>query len=67
MYFTWCVMKLHLFHKAQIYISAALRLQSATDYGPYIQNLATPLHTTTLLEACTQLLVDQWSFLRANV
>mmetsp|Transcript_18805 Transcript_18805/g.56846 ORF Transcript_18805/g.56846 Transcript_18805/m.56846 type:complete len:352 (-) Transcript_18805:134-1189(-) len=39
---------------------------SATDYGPYIQNLATPLHTTTLLEACTQLLVDQWSFLRAN-
>lgn len=42
-------------------------MQSATDYGPYIQNLATPLHTSTLLEACTQLLVDQWSFLRANV
>lgn len=41
--------------------------QSATDYGPYVQNLASPLHTTTLVEACTQLLVDQWVFMRANV
>lgn len=39
---------------------------SATDYGPYVQNLASPLHTTTLIDACTQLLVDQWTFLRAN-
>lgn len=39
---------------------------SATDYGPYIQNLSSPLHTTTLLEACQSLLVDQWTFLRAN-
>jgi V-type H+-transporting ATPase subunit d len=42
-------------------------VQSATDYGPYVQNLASPLHTTTLVEACTQLLVDQWLYLRANV
>jgi ATP synthase (C/AC39) subunit len=42
-------------------------VQSATDYGPYVQNLPSPLHTTTLVEACTQLLVDQWLYLRANV
>lgn len=42
-------------------------MQSATDYGPYIQNLGSPLHTTTLLESCQSLLVDQWTFLRANV
>ena len=42
-------------------------LQTATDYGPYIQNLPSPLHTTSIVEACTQLLVDQWHYLRANV
>lgn len=41
--------------------------QTATDYGPYIQNLPSPLHTTSIVEACTQLLVDQWHYLRANV
>lgn len=39
---------------------------TATDYGPYIQNLPSPLHTTAVVEACTQLLVDQWHFMRAN-
>ncbi len=43
------------------------RPQTATDYGPYIQNLPSPLHTTSVVEACTQLLVDQWHYLRANV
>lgn len=32
-----------------------------------MQNLASPLHTTTLVESCTQLLVDQWLYMRANV
>ena len=44
-----------------------IALQTATDYGPYIQNLPSPLHTTSIVEACTQLLVDQWHYLRANV
>lgn len=42
-------------------------LQTATDYGPYVQNLASPLHTTAVVESCTELLVDQWHFMRANV
>ena len=48
-------------------LKSLLLAQTATDYGPYIQNLPSPLHTTSVVEACTQLLVDQWHYLRANV
>jgi hypothetical protein len=56
-----------LHHNALLTLVALIWVQSATDYGPYVQNLPSPLHTTTLVEACTQLLVDQWLYLRANV
>lgn len=41
--------------------------QAATDYGSYLSNEASPLHTTTLVERCTQKLVDDWNYLRNNV
>nr|CAD27914.1 putative vacuolar ATPase subunit d [Mesembryanthemum crystallinum] len=33
---------------------------SATDYGPYLQNEPSPLHTTTLVEKCTLKLGDEY-------
>lgn len=41
--------------------------QAATDYGSYLANEASPLHTTTLVDRCTQRLVDDWNYLRCNV
>ena len=62
-----CAQPAALHHNALLTLLALICVQSATDYGPYVQNLPSPLHTTTLVEACTQLLVDQWLYLRANV
>ena len=42
-------------------------LQSGSDYGPYLANEASPLHTTTIVERCTEKLVDDWTRMRANV
>lgn len=42
-------------------------LQSGSDYGPYLANEASPLHTTTIVERCTEKLVDDWNRMRANV
>jgi len=39
---------------------------SSTDYGPYLANEASPLHTTTIVERCTEKLVDDWNKMRAN-
>ncbi|EFJ21507.1 hypothetical protein SELMODRAFT_96980 [Selaginella moellendorffii] len=36
---------------------------SATDYGPYLQNEPSPLHTTNIVERCTQKLVDDYNSL----
>ncbi|KVI09093.1 ATPase, V0 complex, c/d subunit [Cynara cardunculus var. scolymus] len=33
---------------------------SATEYGPYLQNEPSPLHTTTIVEKCTVKLVDEY-------
>ncbi|XP_028751643.1 V-type proton ATPase subunit d2-like isoform X2 [Neltuma alba] len=33
---------------------------SATEYGPYLQNEPSPLHTTTIVEKCTLKLVDDY-------
>jgi V-type H+-transporting ATPase subunit d len=33
----------------------------ATDYGPYLANEPSPLHTATIVEKCTQKLVDEYN------
>lgn len=42
-------------------------LQTATDYGPYLQNEASPLYTTNIVEKCTAKLVDDWTKMRCHV
>ncbi|MEW5309720.1 MAG: hypothetical protein WDW38_001583 [Sanguina aurantia] len=39
---------------------------SATDYGPYLANEASPLHTTTIVERCTEKLVHDWTYMRTQ-
>ena len=41
--------------------------QTGTDYGPYLANEPSPLHTTTIAACCTRKLVDDWKYLRVNV
>ncbi len=48
-------------------LTNGLRLQQSTDYGPYLANVASPLHTTTIVEQCTEKLTDDWSRMRCNV
>lgn len=42
-------------------------LQTATDYGPYLANEASPLYTSTIVDKCTQKLVDDWNAMRCQV
>lgn len=42
-------------------------LQTATDYGQYLANEPSPLLTTTIVEKCTQKLVDDWNKMRCQV
>ena len=42
-------------------------MQTSTDYGPYLANEPSPLHTTTVVDRCTEKLVDDWNKLRVNV
>ncbi len=44
-----------------------LLMQTSTDYGPYLANEPTPLHTTTIVDRCTEKLVDDWNKMRTNV
>ncbi len=46
---------------------ALMHAQTATDYGPFLANEASPLYTTTLVERCTQKLVEDWHRMRCNV
>ncbi|KAK9915834.1 hypothetical protein WJX75_004854 [Coccomyxa subellipsoidea] len=39
---------------------------TATDYGPYLANEPSPLHTTTIVDRCTEKLVDDWNKMRTN-
>ncbi|KAK9822704.1 hypothetical protein WJX81_004748 [Elliptochloris bilobata] len=39
---------------------------TGTDYGPYLANEPSPLHTTTIVDRCTEKLVDDWNKMRAN-
>ena len=41
--------------------------QTGTDYGPFLANEASPMHTTTLVDCCTRKLVADWRYLRENV
>lgn len=48
-------------------LPADLRTQlSATDYGNFLANEPSPLSTTTISEKATQILVDQFNFIRSN-
>lgn len=39
---------------------------ASTDYGDFLQNEPSPIHTTTIAEKCTQKLVEEFEYLRAN-
>jgi V-type H+-transporting ATPase subunit d len=39
---------------------------NTTDYGPYLANEPSPLHPATIVEKCTQKLVDEWNHLRCQ-
>lgn len=41
-------------------------LQTGTDYGPFVANEPSPLQTSSLVDACTRKLVDDWRYLREN-
>jgi len=41
-------------------------LASSTDYGDFLANEPSPLHTTTIAEKCTQKLVKEFNHLRAQ-
>jgi hypothetical protein len=42
-------------------------LQTASDYGSYLANEASPLYTSTIVDKCTQKLVDDWNNMRCQV
>ena len=42
-------------------------VQTGTDYGPYLANEPSPLHTTTIVDRCTEKLMDDWNKMRTNV
>jgi hypothetical protein len=42
-------------------------VQTATDFGHHLANEASPLYTTTIVEKCTQKLVDDWNYMRTQV
>jgi hypothetical protein len=44
-----------------------LYLQTASDYGSYLANEASPLYTSTIVDKCTQKLVDDWNNMRCQV
>jgi len=39
---------------------------ATTDYGDFLQNEPSPLHTTTIAEKCTEKLVSEFQYLRAH-
>lgn len=48
-------------------LPADLKTQlSATDYGNFLANEPSPLSTTTISDRATQILVDQFNFIRSN-
>lgn len=48
-------------------LCADFRMQlSSTDYGNFLANEPLPITTSTIADKATQLLVDQFNYLRAN-
>jgi hypothetical protein len=45
---------------------ACPRPQTATDYGAYLANEASPLFTSTIVDRCTRKLVDDWNAMRCQ-
>lgn len=41
-----------------------LYLQASTDYGDFLANEPSPLHTTTIAEKCTYKLVKEFAHIR---
>ncbi|ELR18922.1 Vacuolar proton pump d subunit, putative [Acanthamoeba castellanii str. Neff] len=39
---------------------------ASTDYGDFLQNEPSPIHTTTIAEKCTQKLIEEFQYVRAN-
>jgi len=39
---------------------------ASTDYGDFLSDVPSPIHTTTIAEKCTQKLVEEFEYLRAN-
>eukprot|EP00878_Enallax_costatus_P040638 GHUV01046968.1.p1 GENE.GHUV01046968.1~~GHUV01046968.1.p1 ORF type:complete len:155 (-),score=5.39 GHUV01046968.1:75-539(-) len=46
---------------------AGMLSQTATDYGSYLANEASPLYTSTIVDRCTQKLVEDWNAMRCQV
>lgn len=42
-------------------------MQTASDYGSYLANEASPLYTSTIVDRCTQKLVEDWNDMRCQV
>jgi hypothetical protein len=42
-------------------------VQTGTDYGTYLANEASPLYTSTIVDRCTQKLVEDWNAMRCQV
>ena len=52
-----------------LYVTLApdFRMQlSATDYGNFLANEPLPISTSTISEKATQLMVDQFQYIRSN-
>ncbi|KAG2500065.1 hypothetical protein HYH03_002342 [Edaphochlamys debaryana] len=39
---------------------------TSTDYGAYLVNEASPIYTATIVEKCTQKLVNDWNYMRTQ-
>ena len=65
----WCLRKPsnRAYKEGQADLILVLCMQTATDYGPYLANEPSPLHTTTIVDRCTEKLVDDWNKMRTNV
>jgi hypothetical protein len=50
-----------------LYLSLMCCAQTATDYGGYLANEASPLYTSTIVDRCTQKLVEDWNAMRCQV
>lgn len=52
-------------HSFKLFADMKLHLAS-TDYGDFLQNEPSPIHTTTIAEKCTQKLIEEFQYVRAN-